>query len=358
MENEEEKNELPFRSLRWEGGIDGRFLILDQRKLPLRKEELELETAEDVFRAIRTLAVRGAPAIGAAAGYGLVLAARGGRNAEEIRRRLEEGKKYLADSRPTARNLFWALDRVAAAAENETEGEEILEALLAEARRIEEEDRRACSAIGRLGAELLPDPVHALTHCNAGALATCGIGTALAPFYVAAGNGREVTVYACEARPLLQGARLTAWELLQAGIEVRLLVDSARAHLMARGNVNCVVVGADRITRNGDTANKIGTYDLAVLAERHRIPFYVAAPASTFDLDAARGSEIPIEERDEEEVALCYEGRRIAPEGVRCLNPAFDVTPASLITAIVTEKGVIERPDEEKILRLLGPRSD
>lgn len=337
--------ELPFRTLAWEGGVDGRFLILDQRKLPAEQVEIELDTVQKVFDAIRTLAVRGAPAIGAAAGYGLVVAARGGTTSADVRMRLDEAQTYLASSRPTAYNLFGALSRVArACAGIALSRDGILNLLLQEAHKIEAEDRTACERIGRHAVALLPDPIRAMTHCNAGALATCGIGTALAPFYVAQAEGRDLKVYACETRPLLQGARLTAWELTEAGIDAALLVDSARAHILKLGYVNCVVVGADRIASNGDAANKIGTYDLALAAKAHGVPFYVAAPLSTFDPSIATGEEIKIEERPQEEVACLLPGARTAVEGATCINPAFDVTPAELITAIVTEQGVIAPP--------------
>jgi methylthioribose-1-phosphate isomerase len=346
---------LPFQPIAWEGGTDGRLRLLDQRALPHRETSLVLTTAQEVFDAIRTLAVRGAPAIGAAAGYGLVLGARQGADPPEVRRKLRETKEFLAGARPTARNLFWALDRVAAAADRAgADRNEILEAILREARAIEAEDRLACERIGRALLELLPEPIRAMTHCNAGALATCGIGTALAPFYVAQATGRDVTVFSCETRPLLQGARLTTWELSRAGIPVSLLADSARAHLLKLGRVNAVVVGADRIARNGDAANKIGTYDLAVLARRHGVPFFVAAPLSTFDPQAPDGDAIEIEERPADEVACIPGHGRIAPPGIDCLNPAFDVTPAELITAIVTERGVAKPPNPETVGELLA----
>ncbi len=348
---------LPFRTLAWEGEFHGRFLILDQRRLPRESVEIELETVEHVFEAIRTLAVRGAPAIGAAAAYGLVIGARRGKDAGEIRRLLHETASYLAGARPTARNLFWALNRVeraADAAAGTADPDTLLRTILSEAQAIEAEDRAACEAIGRHAMELLSEPVRAMTHCNAGALATCGIGTALAPLYVAHAWGREVSVLACETRPLLQGARLTAWELSQAGIDVAVCADSARAHLIRLGRVNCVIVGADRIARNGDAANKIGTYDLAIVAERHGIPVYVAAPLSTFDAGTAHGKDIPIEERSGVEVANLFDTGPIVPGGVPCLNPAFDVTPAALITAIVTEKGVAHPPNEETVGALLA----
>ncbi len=346
---------LPFRTLAWEGSVDGRFVVLDQRLLPGETKEIVLNSVGDVYDAIKTLAVRGAPALGAAAAYGLVVAARAGTTTEDVRRCLREGRKLLASSRPTAHNLFWGLDRVARADDGkERDRTRLLECLLREAQAIEQEDAAACEAIGCHGAPLLPDPVHAITQCNAGALATCGIGSALAPIYLAHAAGRAVKVIARETRPLLQGARLTAWELSQAGIEVTVIADGAAAHMLARGKANCAIVGADRIARNGDTANKIGTYGLALAAQRHRIPFFVAAPTSTFDPTIASGAQIEIEERSGDEVAFLLGALRAAPEGVPCANPAFDVTPGELITAIITEKGVARPPFERTIAALLG----
>ena len=346
---------LPFRTLAWEGGIDGRFLILDQRRLPREQKEIELATVAAVRDAIKSLAVRGAPALGATAAYGLVIAARAGADAAGVRQCLREGRACLASSRPTAHNLFWGLDRVARAGDGvEQDRARLLARLLAEARAIEREDAAACEAIGRHGLTLLPDPVRAMTQCNAGALATCGIGSALAPLYMAHAAGRDVAVIARETRPLLQGARLTAWELAQAGIDVTLIADAAAAHCLARGKANCIIVGADRIARNGDTANKIGTYELALAAARHRVPFFVAAPLSTFDPALRAGDAIVIEERPGEEISVIGGSLRVAPEGVCCANPAFDVTPAELITAIVTEEGVARPPYERSIDALLA----
>lgn len=346
---------LPFRTLAWEGGIDGRFIVLDQRLLPGEKKEIVLDTVLAVRDAIRSLAVRGAPALGAAAAYGLVVAAREGADAAGVRRCLREGRVCLASSRPTAHNLFWGLDRVARADDGaEQDRTRLLERLLLEARAIEREDAAACEAIGRHGLALLPDPVRAMTQCNAGALATCGIGSALAPLYMAHAAGRDVAVIARETRPLFQGARLTAWELAQAGIDVTLIADAAAAHCIARGGANCIIVGADRIARNGDTANKIGTYELALAAARHGVPFFVAAPRSTFDPAMRTGDAIVIEERPGEEISVIGGRLRVAPEGVRCANPAFDVTPAELIAAIITEQGVARPPYERSIGELLG----
>lgn len=277
------------------------------------------------------------------------------RSYDEFKAELDRVADYLATSRPTAVNLFWALDRMREAAERNKDKPipELKKLLLKEALDIIEEDKRICRAIGRNGARLLPDECTVLTHCNAGGLATADYGTALGVIYAAVEMGKRIKVFADETRPLLQGARLTAWELMQGGIEVTLICDNTAAYVMKQGLVDCVIVGADRIAANGDTANKIGTYNLAVLAKEHGIPFYVAAPSSTFDLTLESGDQIPIEERSPEEVT-CPFGRRIAPEGVKVYNPAFDVTPARLITAIITEKGVIRQPLHENIPKILN----
>lgn len=346
---------LPFQTLRWEGGVHGRFFVLDQRKLPGRREEWQLDTVADVFAAIQTLAVRGAPAIGAAAAYGLVVGARNGKTASEVQACLKETAEKLAASRPTAYNLFWAIDRMLASVPADAQdGETLLAGLLNEAQAIEKEDAQACLTMGQAALALLPEPIRAMTHCNAGALATCGIGTALSPFYVAHAEGRPVTVIARETRPLLQGARLTAWELAQAGIPVTLIADSAAAHAMSLDKVNCVVVGADRIAASGDAANKIGTYGLAISARRHGIPFYVIAPASTFDTTIASGEAIVIESRSADEIIRFPGESPTAPTDIDCFNPAFDVTPASLIDAIVTERGVIKPVNADTVKAVLA----
>lgn len=312
--------------------------LLDQRLLPARETWLSLDSAEKVAGAIRSLAVRGAPAIGVAAAYGLAMAARRGAGAGELRRAGE----MLMGARPTAVNLGWAVRRMLGRAELDPA------ALLAEAHAIRDEDEAACRRIGRLGAPLLPPEARVLTHCNAGALATAGYGTALGVVRAAHEAGNRLRVLAGETRPFLQGARLTAWELQRDGIPVTIITDSMAGWLMARGEISCAVVGADRIARNGDVANKIGTYSLAVLASHHRLPFYVAAPWSTVDLSTPSGRDIPIEERPEEEV-LSLGDRRIAPAGVPARYPAFDVTPASLVTAIVTERGVLRPPFDRSL---------
>ena len=333
-----------IETLRWVGGLDGYLKLIDQTLLPVEFSEIECRNVETVWEAIKTLRVRGAPAIGIAAAYGVCLALQSVETKDEntFFVRLHEAVDYLAGSRPTAVNLFWALDRMKARA-TEFRGRapaEIAEALLAEARAIHEEDRRTCRAIGRHGAELLRDGQGVLTHCNAGGLATAEYGTALAVLFAAAESGKKLHVYADETRPLLQGARLTTWELQQRGIEVTLICDSAAAQVMREGRVQAVITGADRIAANGDAANKIGTYGLALLAAAHDIPFYVAAPTSTFDRSIATGEEIPIEQRDGREVTHGV-GRQTAPEGIDVYNPAFDVTPAKLIAAIICEHSVI-----------------
>jgi methylthioribose-1-phosphate isomerase len=340
----------PFAAIRWEGDLAGHALVLDQTKLPGETVWLEVRTLEEMRDAIRRLAVRGAPAIGVAAAYGLVLGLRGqsGVDRAEFLGRAREAAAVLARARPTAVNLAWALERLLARAAREPEPR----ALLAEAEAVAREDREACQRLGELGAALLPARGTLLTHCNAGALATAGIGTALAPIYVAARAGKRLHVYVDETRPLWQGARLTAWELARASIQVTLITDSMAGSVLQSGGVDAVLVGADRIARNGDCANKIGTYPLAVLAARHGVPFYVFAPLSTFDPDCASGEEIPIEERAPEEVSAPW-GRPLAPPGVGVFNPAFDVTPAELVRAIVTEKGLIERPDETRVVAAL-----
>jgi methylthioribose-1-phosphate isomerase len=312
--------------------------LLDQRLLPGEEAWLDLATADEVAHAIRTLTVRGAPAIGVAAAYALAVEAR--RGAGEARLRAAAAR--LAGARPTAVNLEWAVRRMSA-----TLGRGAA-AVLAEAHAIRDEDEAACRRIGELGAPRLPEPARVLTHCNAGALATAGYGTALGVVRAAHEAGRLAHVFADETRPFLQGARLTAWELHRDGIPVTVLADNMAGWMMARGEVNCVVVGADRIAANGDVANKIGTYSLAVLAAHHRLPFYVAAPWSTVDPATPTGAGIPIEERDADEV-LRIGALRIAPEGVPARYPAFDVTPAGLVTAIFTERGVLEPPLPEAI---------
>jgi methylthioribose-1-phosphate isomerase len=314
--------------IRWKGKS---LELLDQRLLPGKVSYVKCKTAAQVAKAIKDMVVRGAPAIGCAAAFGVVLS-RGTPKSFEV----------LAKSRPTAVNLFWALERMRKAAGSKGD-------LEAEAKAIFEEDLAANRAMGRLGAALIPERARVMTHCNTGALATAGYGTALG--VIRSSKNKHISVIANETRPYLQGARLTAWELVQEGIPCTLITDNMAGHLMSCGEVDVIVVGADRIAANGDTANKIGTYPLAVLAKRHGIPFYVVAPLSTFDLRIASGKEIPIEERSANEVTG-YRDARWAPRGIKVRNPAFDVTPAELITGIVCEKGVVLAPTQEKLAKL------
>ncbi|HQO43120.1 MAG TPA: S-methyl-5-thioribose-1-phosphate isomerase [Bacillota bacterium] len=341
-----------MRSVKWE---NNKLIILDQTKLPDTTEFIKLDKAEDVWDAILHLKVRGAPAIGIAAAYGLCVAMRdtGAKSHEEFMTELKKNSQYLASSRPTAVNLFWALRRMERAAfdnKNKTV-EELKEILIREANAIRDEDESMCRAIGENALTLFHDGMTVLTHCNAGGLATAMYGTALAPIYLAKEKGWDIKVFADETRPLLQGARLTAWELMQAGVDVTLICDNMAAAVMAKGLIDAVIVGCDRVAANGDTANKIGTYGLAVLAKAHNIPFYTAGPTSTIDIETPSGNEIPIEERKPDEIT-CGLGRRTAPLGVKTYNPAFDVTPHELITAIITEKGVVRQPYDEGIRKL------
>ncbi len=348
---------MPVSTIEWIGDLDGHVRLIDQTALPTEVVFKELRTCEEMWEAIRVLRVRGAPALGIASALGLVLGVRSStaETYEEFRRDLENTAEYLGTSRPTAVNLFWALSRLKTVAQGLRDQPipDIKEALLDESLRIIDEDRQVSHRIGELGQELIPDGSGVLTHCNAGGLATAEYGTALAALFAAHEEGKEIHVFADETRPLLQGARLTTWELQQAGIPVTLICDNMAAVVMNQGKVQCVIVGADRIAANGDTANKIGTYGLAVLAEAHDIPFYVAAPVSTFDLSLESGAEIPIEERPAEEITEGM-GRRIAPDDTEVYNPAFDVTPARYITAIITERGIIDNPSKKTILLVLS----
>ena len=353
---------VPYVSVRWNGDSLGSLELLDQTLLPDKLTMIELPTVEEVHEAIVALRVRGAPAIGIAAAYGVLV---GLQPLIEERADIQVGVNrahaicdYLGTSRPTAVNLFWALDRMRKVIErnrNLLSTAELGNQLLREARNIHDEDRRMCHAIGEYGASLFEPNTGVLTHCNTGGLATSEFGTALAAILTAHYQGKEISVYADETRPLLQGARLTMWELQQHGVPSTLICDSMAAQVMREGRVHQVIVGADRITARGDTANKIGTYGLAIAAKHHGIPFYVAAPSSTFDLSIADGASIPIEQRKPEEIT-CGFGKRTAPAQVNVYNPAFDVTPAELITAIVTEFGIIHPVCEERIRGLVGPR--
>lgn len=344
-------------TLRWSGDAqNGRLWMIDQTLLPEETREIECATVEQVWEAIKSLRVRGAPAIGVAAAYGVVIGMQtipaNTADRQAFDERLEEVATYLATSRPTAVNLFWALERMrqSANASADSTPDETKARLLEEAEAIEAEDRAMCAAIGRHGAALLANGTGVLTHCNAGGLATAGDGTALSLFFAAAAEGKQIHVYADETRPLLQGSRLTAWELEQRGIPVTVICDSMAGWVMKEKRVGAVVTGADRIAANGDVANKIGTYSVALLAKAHGIPFYVAAPSSTFDLSLVSGEEIPIEQRSTAEITSGF-GRVTAPSGVDVYNPAFDVTPAEYVSAIVTERGVI-RPVNENTVRV------
>jgi len=328
--------------------------FIDQTKLPLEESYVLATTYEDVADVIVTMVVRGAPAIGVSAAYGIALGTLKTKAAttQEFAPEFERICARLAGTRPTAVNLFWAIDRMkklfADLVALGSTLEAIKESILAEADAMYEEDIAACKAMGALGGALLPEEGGVLTHCNAGALATCGYGTALGVIRSAVEQGKKIKVYADETRPFLQGARLTAWELMQDGIDTTVICDNMAAHLMKKGLINAVVVGADRIAANGDTANKIGTYSVAILAREHRIPFYVAAPWSTIDLATATGDGIPIEERPQVEVTH-HGGKQLTPNGVGICNPAFDVTPAKYVTAIVTERGVLRGPYGETL---------
>jgi len=329
---------------------DGKVRLLDQTRLPEEEVHIEIADVDGLAAAICEMRIRGAPALGVAAAYGLALAAAASSAAarDDLLAHLSRAAGTLAATRPTAVNLPWALRRVLAAAETAPNVEAARHAVLAEARDIHQESLEADRRLSELGAELMPEAGAVLTHCNTGALATAGYGTALGVLRAAHGRGKKIRVYATETRPLLQGARLTAWELLREGIPATLIVDGAAGSLLRRGLVACVIVGADRIAANGDVANKVGTYGLAVLAHENGVPFYVAAPSTTVDLSLADGDDIPIEERAAGEVTS-FAGRRIAPEGVEVANPAFDVTPHRYVTAIITERGIAREPYTESL---------
>jgi methylthioribose-1-phosphate isomerase len=336
-------NKLNFKTLEWAGD---RLVILDQTKLPEEVVYLDCDNLEDVATAIKDLKVRGAPAIGIVAAFGVVV---GMRNQEltdwnEYEKNLNQVISTLASTRPTAVNLFWALDRMKNVAEKNKSHvpRKLNQILLDEALTVHEEDRLMCEKIGEFGASLLKDGDTILTHCNAGALATGGIGTALGIIYTASWQGKRISVFSDETRPVLQGARLTVWELQQQGIDVTLICDNTAASVMKNKRIDCVIVGADRIAANGDVANKIGTYNVAILAHYHKIPFYVAAPSSSFDPAISDGGKIKIEERSYKEVTDCF-GKKTAPLGASVYSPAFDVTPAQLVTAYITEKGIERR---------------
>ena len=340
---------MPIPTIEW---VNGRIHLIDQTLLPNEFKQIYCDDVESIWEAIKSLRVRGAPAIGIAGALGAVLGIWKSKatNYPDFAAELNKITDYLATSRPTAVNLFWALARIEQTAEKHKDLEisQLKNILLDEAQSIIEEDQARCRAIGQHGLDLISSGDTILTHCNAGGLATSDYGTALAVMFSAHESGKNISVYADETRPLLQGSRLTAWELMQAGIDVTLICDNMAAQVMKEGKIQCVIVGADRIAANGDTANKIGTYNVAILANAHDIPFYVAAPTSTLDFSLKTGDLIPIEQRAAEEVTEGF-GSRTAPEGVKVYSPAFDVTPAHLITAIITEKGIVHPPYEESL---------
>lgn len=343
-------------TLSWVGAPDGHLRMIDQTQLPGTFVEIDCLEVQEVWDAIKQLKVRGAPAIGIAAAYGVCLAAKNALRdgaSDPVASTLDQ-VEYLATSRPTAVNLFWALNRMKPVVENnEGQPSDWQQRLLNEAKAIHDEDRDMCHRIGEFGATLLKDGDSVLTHCNAGGLATAEYGTALSVFFTAQDQGKSLHVFVDETRPLLQGARLTAWELMQRSVSCTLICDSMAAQVMKEGRVQAVITGADRIAANGDSANKIGTYSLAVLAKAHGIPFYIAAPTSTFDLELENGDGIPIELRDSAEITNGF-GRSTAPDQVAVYNPAFDVTPAEYIQAIITDRGLIQPVTEEQVRKVVG----
>ena len=331
-----------MKAIEW---AKGKVRLIDQTKLPTEEVYIEIDGYEELAVAIEDMRIRGAPAIGVAAAYGVALGASQieAASKDEFLSQLKVVSDRLAATRPTAVNLFWALERMDMVAAAGNDVENIKKALVVEAQRIDTDGEAANKRMGSLGAELIEDGFTILTHCNAGALATEGYGTALGVIRAAHGQGKKIQVYADETRPLLQGARLTAWELIKDGIAVTLITDNMAGHFLKSGAINCVIVGADRIAANGDVANKIGTYSVAVLANENGVPFYVAAPTSTIDLSLPSGDEIPIEERKAEEVTH-IKGIAVAPDGVKVANPAFDVTPHKYVSAIITENGIAKEP--------------
>lgn len=345
---------MKLKSISWS---KNRIRIIDQSKFPLSLEYLYIVDLKTLRNAIRTLKVRGAPALGAAAALGVYLGARDSRSrsSADLRKSSEKVISYLASSRPTARNLFYGLERMRSVLERNDEKppQAVKRLLIKEALAIIKEDMVSCRRIGAYGAKLIDDNDAVLTICNAGILATIDYGTALGVLYRSKEDGKDFKVFASETRPLMQGSRLTAWELKKSGLDVTVICDNMAASLMRQGKIAKVIVGADRIAANGDTANKIGTYNLAVMAGYHKVPFYVAAPASTFDLTIRSGKGIVIEERPQDEVARIFSAQRVAPAGVKVFNPAFDVTPHALISAIITDNGIIRAPYSRNIKRLL-----
>jgi methylthioribose-1-phosphate isomerase len=345
---------MGFKTLEWK---KGKLVLIDQTKLPVQERYVNCSTYQEVARAVKNMVVRGAPAIGVAAGFGMVLGARQFKsgNYESFLRHIDRVGQALASTRPTAVNLVWAVERMMKVV-REKRGEEIpgLQKLLErEAVKIQKEDVQACREMGRQGQVLIPDGSSILTHCNAGALATAGYGTALGVIRAARDAGKRIHVFVDETRPFLQGARLTAWELMRDRIPCTLITDNMAGWLLAQGKIHLAITGADRIAASGDVANKIGTYSVARLCHAHRVPFFVAAPLSTIDPSTKTGKEIPIEQRASTEVTF-FQGRRIAPEGIRVCNPAFDVTPHRYVSAIITERGIVQKPYRANLKRLFS----
>lgn len=342
---------MPVSTIDWQGELPGFVKMIEQTKLPMEYNFVDVRTIEDMWHRIKILDVRGAPAIGIAAAMGVVLGVQDFKGSRaDFDKELVRVTDYLASSRPTAVNLFWALDRMKKRCSDnaDLDSDAMIRKLYEEALLVLDEDKKICRSMGKHGQTLMKDGQTALTHCNAGGLATGDYGTALAVFFAAKEAGKTIHVFADETRPLLQGARLTTWELMQDGIDVTLICDNMAGHVMKEGKIDMVFVGSDRIAANGDAANKIGTYSVSVLAKEHNIPFYVVAPFSTFDMTLEHGGLIPIEERDPVEVTEGF-GSRTAPEGVKVYSPAFDVTPCAHIAGIVTEFGVIENPNTEAV---------
>ncbi len=342
------------RAIEWR---DGDLFLMDQTRLPQDAPMQRQDTAQDVWDAIKQLKVRGAPAIGVAAAYGLCVALKPYRDGapDDFREKIARQAEFLDSSRPTAVNLGWALRRMQARAARETAADAaaLYDALVDEAEAIHAEDQALCRGMAEAGADLIRPGMGVLTHCNAGALATSGAGTATAPMYLAHARGVAFRVYADETRPLLQGARITSWELQRAGIDVTLITDNMAAHMMASGEIDLVITGTDRVAANGDVANKIGTLGVAILARHFGVPFYVACPSSTIDMDCPTGAEIPIEERAGEEVTS-FGARRTAPEGIKTRNPAFDVTPNDMVAGLITERGIVRAPYAHNLAALFA----
>jgi len=345
---------MKIRTIDWK---NNKIRIIDQTKLPHKLVYFNIDKLKDLYRAIKIMQVRGAPALGAASSLGVYLGVKDYPNNDwrGFARKLKQAAQYVARARPTARNLFWGIERVCAVAlkNKEKSVSRIKQIILAEGKKIMREDMASCRRIGYYGAKLLRDNSVVLTICNAGILATIDYGTALGVIYQAKEQGKKIKVFSCETRPLLQGARLSAWELHKQGIDVTIIADNTAASLMRQGKIDMVITGADRIASNGDSANKIGTLNLAILCKYHKIPFYIAAPKSTFDLKIKSGRDIAIEMRDSNEVSMIMHKRPVAPSGVKILNPAFDVTGHGLISGIITDKGLIRKPYKKNIAGIL-----